>query len=129
MRQLQPVVWAKGTFLSPQYLQAHSQFQESLLQFRLETLAFRPWGFRTLQIDREALAGGQLAITAASGIFADGLIFDIPAADGAPPPKPLTEYFTDGRDTITVSLAIPAHRPAGMNVSDLNRKSDTRYIA
>ena len=32
MRQLQPVVWAKGTFLSPQYLQAHSQFQESLLR-------------------------------------------------------------------------------------------------
>src|SRR5512142_779133 len=129
MRQLQPVVWAKGTFLSPQYLQAHSQFQESLLQFRLETLAFRPWGFRTLQIDREALAGGQIAITAASGIFADGLIFDIPAADAAPPPKTLPEYFTDGRDTITVSLAIPPHRPAGMNVSDLNRKSDTRYIA
>src|SRR5579872_605351 len=129
MRQLQPVVWAKGTFLSPQYLQAHSQFQESLLQFRLETLAFRPWGFRTLQIDHDALSGGHIAITAASGIFADGLIFDIPEADAAPPPKPVGEYFTEDRDTITVSLAIPAHRPAGMNVSDLNRKSDTRYIA
>src|SRR5581483_228581 len=129
MRQLQPVVWAKGTFLTPQYLQAHSQFQESLFQFRLETLAFQPWGFRTLQIDREALAGGQVAVAAASGIFQDGLVFDIPGEDAAPPPKMVTEYFTNDRESVTVFLAIPAHRPGGMNVGDQNRKSDTRYVA
>src|SRR5581483_10476918 len=100
MRQLQPVVWAKGTFLTPQYLQAHSQFQESLLQFRLETLAFQPWGFRTLQIDREALAGGQVAVAAASGIFQDGLVFDIPCEDAAPPPQMVTEYFTNDSERV-----------------------------
>jgi type VI secretion system protein ImpJ len=129
MRQLRPVVWSKGTFLTPQYLQAHSLFQESLLQFRLETLSFCPWGFRSLEIDREALAGGHLAVSSASGIFPDGLLFDIPNADPAPAPKPLNEYFHEEHPVIDVSLGIPEHRPAGLNVSTASLRSDTRYIA
>ncbi|MGH9581446.1 MAG: type VI secretion system baseplate subunit TssK, partial [Bryobacteraceae bacterium] len=81
MRRLQPVIWAKGTFLSPQHLQAQDIFHEDLLQFRSDALSFFPWGFRELAIDREALAGGNLKIDSASGIFPDGLIFDIPASD------------------------------------------------
>jgi type VI secretion system protein ImpJ len=129
MKQLQSVVWAKGTFLTPQYLQANSRFLESLLQFRLESLAFRPWGFRTLRIDREALAGGNLALSEASGIFPDGLIFDIPASDPAPAPKALADYFSEERESVIVHLAIPAHLPAGVNVGTANSHADTRYRA
>jgi type VI secretion system protein ImpJ len=129
MKQLQSVVWAKGTFLTPQYLQANSRFLESLLQFRLEALTFRPWGFRTLRIDREALAGGNLALSEASGIFPDGLIFDIPASDPAPAPKALGDYFSEERESIVAHLAIPAHLPAGVNVGTANSQADTRYRA
>src|ERR1035438_1736600 len=41
---LQPVIWSKGTFLSPQHMQIQDRFTESVLQFRLEALQFRPWG-------------------------------------------------------------------------------------
>src|SRR5689334_5364181 len=99
MRRLQPVVWAKGTFLSPQYLQSQDIFHEDLIQFRVDALIGHPWGFRTLEINREALAGGNFAIDSASGIFPDGLIFDIPRADAAPAPKPLAAYFEQGKDT------------------------------
>jgi type VI secretion system protein ImpJ len=129
MKQLQPVVWAKGTFLTPQHLQAHSLFLESLLQFRLESLAFRPWGFSKLQIDREALAGGQLAIAAASGIFPDGLLFDMPDSDPTPAPKPLAEYLSEERNSVDVFLAVPARRPAGINVGTGKLATDTRYLA
>ena len=33
MRQLQPVIWSKGTFLTPQHLQTRDRFLESVLQF------------------------------------------------------------------------------------------------
>ena len=53
MKRLQPVIWTKGTFLSPQHLQLQDRFLENLLQFHLDSLSFRPWGFRSLQISRE----------------------------------------------------------------------------
>src|SRR5918994_953354 len=89
MKQLQPVIWMKGTFLSPQHLQTQDRFLENALRFHIEALSFQPYGFTMLRIDQEALAGGALSIAAASGIFADGLMFDIPNSDPAPPPLQL----------------------------------------
>ncbi|MGH9608574.1 MAG: type VI secretion system baseplate subunit TssK [Bryobacteraceae bacterium] len=130
MRRLQPVIWAKGTFLSPQHLQAQDIFHEDILQFRTDSLSFFPWGFRELTIDREALAGGNLKMDTASGIFPDGLIFDIPASDPPPPPKPLASYFELTRDTIDVHLAVPAWRSGSINVaSSASGDADTRYLA
>ena len=80
MRQLQPVIWMKGTALSPQHLQSQDRFIEDSLRFRLESLSANPWGFLTLQIDQEALAGGIFTLSAASGVFPDGLLFDFPVS-------------------------------------------------
>ena len=93
MKQLQPVIWTKGTFLTPQHLQVQDRYVEDTLQFRLHTLKFCPWGFKELVINREMLADGQLLISRASGIFPDGLLFDIPDADPPPPSKALAELF------------------------------------
>ena len=88
MKRLQPVIWMKGTFLSPQHLQAQDRFIESSLEFRMESLSGNPWGFVTLQISREALAAGEFRISEASGIFPDGLLFDFPASEPPPPSIP-----------------------------------------
>ena len=129
MRRLQPVIWAKGTFLSPQHLQAQDIFHEDLMQFRTDALNSFPWGFRTLTIDREALAAGNFGIDKASGIFPDGLVFEIPESDTAPPQKPLVSYFEVMRDTIDVHLAVPAWRNGNVNVATSNTDADTRYLA
>ena len=89
MRTLQPVIWAKGTFLSPQHLQAQDRFIESVLQFRLDALSFRPWGFSQLQFNQEQLANGVFAIHRAQGMFPDGLPFEIPDSDPVPPARPI----------------------------------------
>jgi predicted component of type VI protein secretion system len=68
MRQLQPVIWMKGTFLSPQHLQTQDRFIESTLRFHTEALSFRPWGFGHVRIDHEQLAAGHIAIASATGI-------------------------------------------------------------
>src|SRR5262249_2927916 len=110
MKRLQPVIWTKGTFLSPQHLQLQDRFLENVLQFHLESLTFRPWGFRTRQIGQEALAAGAFSIASASGILPDGLLFDIPGSDAAPPLKQLPECFDQDQTTLDLHLAVPEIR-------------------
>lgn len=129
MRRLQPVIWTKGTILTPQHLQSQDLFFEQTLQFRLETLNFRPWGFRKLSVDQEALQAGLFALSRAEGIFPDGLPFEIPDSDPAPPPKSLAEYFEGDVESVDVYLAIPHYREGGLNVASDERAADARYVA
>jgi type VI secretion system protein ImpJ len=129
MRRLQPVLWNKGTLLTPQHLQAHDRFLEDSLQFWLESQQFSPWGLSELQIDRETLAAGLLSVSSASGVFPDGLLFDIPDADPAPPAKSLVEHFGPNDSSMDVYLAVPAYREKGINVSQPGGFVDARFVA
>src|SRR6185436_5217744 len=129
MKQLEPVVWTKGTLLNPQHLQMQDRFLESNLQFQLDALAFRPWGFRSLRIDQEALADGTVAVSQASGIFPDGLLFDIPASDPGPPARVLADAFEPDQESLEVFVAVPHYRDQGVNVSPGGRDADARYRA
>jgi len=129
MKHLQPVIWMKGTLLSPQHLQSQDRYLENTLQFQLGALTFAPYGFRRLTINREALASGYFALTDAAGIFSDGLLFDVPDADPAPPPRPLGDCFEADQKTLDVYLAIPHFRERGLNVSLGGTKGDTRYLS
>jgi len=124
---LEPVIWTKGTFLSPQHLQIQDRFLEDNLQFRLDALHFRPWGFQKLRINQESLAAGLFAVSSASGIFPDGLLFDIPESDPAPEPRPLADAFGPDQESIDVHLAVPYYRERGTNVSNARRDVETRY--
>jgi type VI secretion system protein ImpJ len=129
MRQLQPVVWSKGTFLSPQHLQAQERFVEDSARFYMDSLNARAWGFREFQIDSKALSEGRLAITLASGIFPDALPLDIPASEYPPPARTLDECFSDGRKSCTFYLAVPEYRQGGMNVSVDRGRVSTRFLS
>jgi type VI secretion system protein ImpJ len=129
MRQMQPVLWTKGILLSPQHLQTQDRFLEDLLGFQLSTLVFSPWGFSRLELDHEALAGGEFAVGSAAGILPDGLLFDIPNAEPAPAPKRLEGYWDPDQQTLDVYLTIPEYRPGGLNISATQKERNTRYLA
>ncbi|HEX3879001.1 MAG TPA: type VI secretion system baseplate subunit TssK [Bryobacteraceae bacterium] len=130
MKRLQPVIWTKGTFLSPQHLQIQDRFLENVLHFQLETLSFRPWGFRSLQIDLKALSEGLFHISSASGIMPDGLLFDIPNSDAAPASKELKDCFDPDQRTLDIYFAVPDYRDRGLNVANSPRQSGAvRYTA
>ena len=126
---MQPVLWTKGVLLSPQHFQTQDRYLEDLLEFQLSALAFCPWGFKQLEINREALASGSFALTAAVGILPDGLLFDMPGAEGAPQPKPLEGAFAQDQEWLDVYLGAPEYRVGGRNVSGLDRDRDARYRA
>jgi type VI secretion system protein ImpJ len=128
MKQLQPVIWTKGTFLTPQHLQVQDRFIEDTLNFRLQALKFCAWGFSELTINQELLTEGQFAVSRAAGIFPDGLLFDIPDADPPPPSKSLAEFFDPGAKSLDVYLAIPDYRQRGLNVSSA-LGSGTRFLS
>ena len=68
-------------------------------------------------LDQELLADGQLAVSRASGIFPDGLLFDIPGSDQPPPSKALAEFFDPGVRDLDIYLTVPDYRQKGLNVS------------
>ncbi len=128
MRQMQKVLWSKGALLTPQHLQLHDRFLEELVGFELQALTFSPWGFTRVGVDREALAGGALVVSEATGILPDGTPFDIPGADAAPPPKPLEPYWPPDATSLDVHLALPEHRVGGRNLSS-SAAGGARYRA
>ena len=129
MKQLQPVLWTKGTFLTPQHLQLQDKFLEDSLNFRLQALKFCAWGFSEVVLDQEQLAEGQLAISRASGIFPDGLLFEIPGPDQPPPSKALAEFFDPGVKDLDIYLTVPDYKQKGLNVAGLGRVAGSRYLA
>jgi len=129
MPVLEPVIWAKGTVLNPQHLQIQDRFLADSLQFHLQALNFRPWGFQRLSMDPQALATGTFKLTEASGILADGLLFDIPSSDPPPPPRGFADRFEPEQDTLGVFLAIPHYREQGLNVSNGVQQVESRYRA
>ena len=129
MKRLQPVIWMKGTFLSPQYLQTQDRFIESTLEFYMDAMSFAPWGFKRLQINQEALDAGYFALADAAGIFPDGLIFDIPDSDPPPSPKLVADSFEPDQKSLDIFLAIPHYRERGLNVSIAQKQADTRFLA
>jgi type VI secretion system protein ImpJ len=129
MKPLQPVIWTKGTLLTPQHLQSQDRFLENLLQFEIDNLSFRPWGFGMLQISQEALAAGMFGISRASGILPDGLQFEIPESDSAPPPKPLADSFEPDQTSADFYLAVPNYRERGLNVAAAAGAAGARYHA
>jgi type VI secretion system protein ImpJ len=129
MPQLQKVLWSKGVLLNPQHLQLQDRFVEELLNFRLQAMAFSPWGFSRMAFDREALAGGALVVTEAAGLLPDGLVFEVPGSDPAPSPLALADHWKPDEDSVVVHLAIPEHRPGGVNVSTAASDRNARYHA
>lgn len=129
MRQMEKVLWSKGVLLTPQHLQIQDRFLEDLIGFQLASLAFCPWGFARLEIDREALAGGVLSVADAAGLMPDGLPFDVPHSDRAPAPRPLEGMWRPDQETLDIYFAIPEHRPGGHNVSMSTTDRGTRYLA
>jgi type VI secretion system protein ImpJ len=102
------VVWQEGMFLRAQHFQQQDRHTEHLLQARAAPLRAHPWGVTELSIDRDLLAAGRFALTAASGVLEDGTPFSIPGT--ADPPIPLD--LPEGTRNAVVYLALPL-RQAG----------------
>ena len=129
MRHMQPVLWTKGVLLTPQHLQAQDRYHEATLAFQVGAIAFCPWGVSRLAFDYEALSGGTIVVTSATGRFPDGMLFDAPAGGPTPSPKAVDTAFEPDQRSLLVSLAVPEYRPGARNVARSGDHAATRWHA
>src|SRR3712207_6036982 len=133
MKQLSRVVWNEGMHLAQHHFQAQSRYFEDAIQFALGHLFYAPYGVAGCELDGAALRKGTVSLLHARGVMPDGLPFDIPSSDSAPPPLQIGELFSPTQDSHLVLLTIPAFRPNGPN-THLNGNGGSaaarmRYVA
>lgn len=107
------IVWSEGLFLRPQHLQQQERYFERLVEERAGDLLRHSWGFLELDIDRELLAIGKLALRRARGVFPDGTPFSMPDEDALPTPLEVPPQTRDQ----TVFLGLPVRRTDALEIS------------
>jgi type VI secretion system protein ImpJ len=127
MKTLSPVVWSEGMHLGPHQFQAQSRYFEDSIEFATSALWFENWGLIGGELSPEALANGQAVLLHARGIFPDGLAFDIPESDPAPPAFDITEAFPPTKNRVTVFLAVPMEKTDGRNYAINGDAEGVRY--
>jgi type VI secretion system protein ImpJ len=100
------VIWSEGLFLQPQHFQQQERYFERYVEARCQALVPHSWGFTEIELERDLLSIGKLALRRAAGVFPDGTPFRMP--DDDPLPKPL-DIGPEVRDRI-LYLAVPLRR-------------------
>ena len=126
---LQPVLWLKGTFLTPQHLQAQDRYFERRLAFQRSAFHGSPWGWLSLGIDEELLASGTIQLTVARGLFPDGLALDSPRQGPLPGARSIEGQLAPGQESVDVYLAVPDERPFERNVTTDPGSARARFLA
>jgi type VI secretion system protein ImpJ len=126
MKFLSRVVWSEGMYLSPHHFQTQSRYFEDSMAFLSACLWREPWGLLHLELDQKAIRNGTAALLHASGIFPDGLPFELPNSDPAPPIRNLLEVFPATDAVLPLYLAVPARRDNGFD-TDLSTANGGRF--
>jgi type VI secretion system protein ImpJ len=127
MKFLSRVVWSEGMYLGPHHFQTQSRYFEDSIAFLIANLWHEPWGFLHFELDQKAIRNGSAVILHASGVFPDGLAFELPNSDPPPEARSLQEVFPSTDAVLPLYLAVPARRDNGFDC-DLNTVGgNTRY--
>jgi type VI secretion system protein ImpJ len=126
MKFLSRVVWSEGMYLSPHHFQTQSRYFEDSMAFLSASLWREPWGLLHIELDQKALRNGTASLLHASGIFPDGLPFELPNSDPPPPIRNLLEVFPSTDAVLPLHLTVPIRRDNGFD-TDLSAANGGRF--
>jgi len=127
MKFLSRVVWSEGMYLSPHHFQTQSRYFEDSMAFLAASLWREPWGLLHVELDPKAIRNGTAAVQHASGIFPDGLPFELPNSDPAPPFRDLLEVFPSTDAVLPLYLTVPARRDNGFDCDLAATPNSSRF--
>jgi type VI secretion system protein ImpJ len=104
-------------FLTPHHFQQWDNYNEQALDFRLKSLSPFAWGLTELEIRREGIANGQVALVRCSGLLPGGMPFSIPESDDPPPTRSVEGHFEAAAESLDVYLGVGLKRPGASNVA------------
>ncbi len=126
MKTKNRVIWSEGLFLRPQHFQQSERFIEQWIDLRLRALARFAHGFTELELDREQLRMGKVALRNAEGVMPDGTPFSIPDDHPPPPPVDIPADFRERR--IFLALPLRRHGSAEFAIDSETQSQLVRYI-
>ena len=118
------VAWTEGLFLRPHHFQQSDRYHEHLLESRVHVATPYPWGFSTLEIDRDLAQQSKFALRRASGVLPDGTPFDLPGDSPLPPPVVVPETASQQIAWLSMPIASANMREA----DDRDAESAARYM-
>ncbi len=102
------VIWSEGMFIRAQHFQQDARYVERLIRSRSKGLRPYGWGLTELRLNRELLSIGRFGVERASGVFADGTPFSIPADVAGLQPLVLNENVRNAIVYLTLPISQPA---------------------
>jgi type VI secretion system protein ImpJ len=126
MKFLSRVVWSEGMYLSPHHFQTQSRYFEDSMAFLSASLWHEPWGFLHFELDPKAMRNGSASLLHASGIFPDGMPFELPNSDPPPSIRNLLEVFPSTDAVLPLYLTVPSRRDNGFD-TDLTAANGGRF--
>ena len=127
MRFLSRVVWSEGMYLSPHHFQTQSRYFEDSIAFLAASLWRQPWGLLHAELDEKAIRNGSAVLLHASGIFPDGLTFELPNSDPPPAARNLLELFPATDAALPLYLTVPARRDNGFDLDPAAAPNGSRF--
>jgi type VI secretion system protein ImpJ len=121
------VAWKDGLFVQPQHFQQSERYLVSILHQSLHAYVPYLYGFISYEIDLDALKGGSLILTSASGILPDGTPFSISQGEELPGPRSINEIFDHQSTSQLAYLALPLVQEGRPALSDDNNTGYTRF--
>ncbi len=130
MSKYRKIVWNEGMLLTPHHFQQWDNYYEDLLDSRLNAVVPYDYGILELQINNEAIANGNFQITTCRAVMPDGLMVNVPDAEGVPDMRPVAEHFSPEAEKLGVHLAIPAKKigEANYQAGGAARSANIRYL-
>jgi type VI secretion system protein ImpJ len=127
MKFLSRVVWTEGMYLGPHHFQTQSRYFEDSIAFVVQNLWHQPWGLLHFALDEESISNGNASLLHASGVFPDGLAFDLPNSDPPPPVRNLTDIFPATHSALHLFLAVPKRQDSGNDYAADGTTAGTRF--
>ncbi|MEZ5343917.1 MAG: type VI secretion system baseplate subunit TssK [Pyrinomonadaceae bacterium] len=110
MSKYRKIVWNEGMLLTPHHFQQWDNYYEELVNSRSRAIRSYDYGVLDLQINREAISNGEFQITNCHAVLPDGLMINVPDAEGVPDLRPIADHFHPEQEKLGVHLAIPAKK-------------------
>jgi len=96
--------------LTPHHFQQWDNYFEDMMTSKVQSTIPFAYGVLDLQVNNEAIANGNFQLTACRAILQDGLIVNVPDAEGVPDLRPVGDHFHPEQERLGVHLAIPAKK-------------------
>lgn len=117
------VFWREGLFLTPQHFQALTQYSEFRSYFLYNLSNPFHWGFKSIEIDEEAIKNWEFIVKSLEVVFKDGSTLKCPHPDNVPPSRTFQDIFPGNKTSALVYLGIPKEDVSQPNVKMADDKS------